>query len=73
MATTLKKVLGDGGAGVDKSFGMDSLLEVLTDVVNTQNAIIASLNQLITDYNAEDQADHTDSTATAVTAAVTVE
>ncbi len=73
MASTLKKVLADGGAGQDKSNGMNTLLDVLTDVVNTQNAIIASLNQLITDYNAEDTAEHTDSTAAAVTALVTVE
>ena len=73
MAATLKKYLGQGGAGLDDLSGNDNLYDVLKELATVQNALVAALNQLITDYNAETSADHTDTTASAVTAGVTVE
>lgn len=73
MTTTIKKLIGDAGAGLDESHGSDTLYKVIVALATTLNAVIASHNQLLTDYNAETLADHTDSTATAVTATYTVE
>lgn len=46
------------------------VLEALVDQVND---LTTQLNQLRTDYNAETNADHTDTTATAVTQLVDIE
>lgn len=73
MAATLKKLMGQGGAGIDDSMGFDNLYDVLVELATVQNDLVAQFNQLRTDYNAETAADHTDTTATAVTAGVTVE
>lgn len=73
MASTLKAYMGEGGAGLDDSIGVDNLYDILRDLATVQNDLVAQLNQLRTDYNAETLADHTDTTATAVTALVTVE
>jgi hypothetical protein len=73
MTTTLKQLLGDAGAGIDESHGSDRLYDVLVAIVTAQNDLVAQFNQLLTDYNAETLADHTTSTATAVTAGVAIE
>jgi len=73
MAVKLKRLLGNAGAGMDESHGADVLYDVLKAVVTTQNDLVAQLNQLRADYNAETNADHTDTTATAVTAGVEIE
>jgi hypothetical protein len=73
MAKTLKKLLGEAGAGLDDSIGIDTLYDIVKALAETQNSLVAQFNQLRTDYNAETAADHTDTTATAVTAGVTVE
>lgn len=93
---TLKKLLGDAGAGIDESHGSDRLYKVLSvaitqikaatakqtallsaynDVVAQFNqlktdhdALISEFNQLLSDYNAETAADHTDSTASSLSA-----
>jgi len=73
MAATLKTLLGEAGAGIDDSVGIDRLYDVVKELATVQNDLVAQFNQLRTDYNAETAADHTDTTATAVTAAVTIE
>lgn len=73
MTTTLKKLVGDAGAGIDKSHGSDRLYDVLLAIVTAQNDLIAQFNQLRTDYDAETVAAHTATSATAVTAGVAIE
>lgn len=73
MAVTLKRYMGSGGAGLDESHGLDNLHDVLKAMADTQNDLVAQFNQLRDDYNAETLADHTDTTATAITAGVVVE
>ena len=73
MTTTLKKLVGDAGAGIDESHGSDRLYDVLVALVTAQNDLIAQFNQLRTDYNAETVAAHTATSATAVTAGVVIE
>ena len=73
MSVTLKQLLGNAGAGIDDSQGFDNLYDVIKALATTQNSLVAQFNQLRTDYNAETNADHTDTTATAVTAGVTIE
>ena len=72
-ARVLKKTVGDAGGGSDQSHGSDTLRQVVEQLIAEHNDLIAQFNQLLTDYNAETAADHTDSTATAVTAEVSVE
>ncbi len=72
-AVTLKKLLGEAGAGLDESMGIDTLRDVLAQLITEHNALIVSHNQLITDYDAETNAAHTSTTAASVTAEVTVE
>ncbi|NNL18785.1 MAG: hypothetical protein HKP37_08615 [Boseongicola sp.] len=67
---TLKKLVGDAGAGIDDSQGFDNLYDVLKALAETQNALVAQFNQLLADHNT---ATDPDSSATAVTAGVTVE
>jgi len=73
MTVKLKKLLGDGGAGIDESHGTDRLYQVLEAMVTQLNNQATQFNQLLADYNAETNADHTDSTATSVTAGVEIE
>jgi hypothetical protein len=72
-AHKLKRLLGDGGAGLDDSHGPNRLLVVLQAMVETMDAIIESHNALLADYNAETHASHVTSSATAVTNSVSVE
>lgn len=69
MAATLKAFMGQAGAGLDDSVGTDNLYDVLRDLANVQNDLVAQLNQLIIDHDAST----TPTTATAVTPLVTVE
>lgn len=73
MTTYLKQLLGDGLAGLDKSHGTDRLYTLLEEMITQLNDQADQFNQLRTDYNAETAADHTDTTATAVTKLVDVE
>jgi hypothetical protein len=72
-AVTLKKLLGDGGAGLDDSMGIDTLRAVLVKLITEHKNIMTQFNQLRTDYNAETAAAHTATTATAVSSSITVE
>lgn len=69
MAVTLKRLVGNAGAGMDESHGSDRLYDVLKALTDTQNDLVAQFNQFRTDYNAST----TPTTATAVTAGVEVE
>lgn len=69
MAVTLKRLVGNAGAGMDESHGSDRLYDVLKALTDTQNDLVAQFNQFRTDYNAVTQP----TTATAVTAGVEVE
>lgn len=70
MATkTLKKMLGDGGAGLDKSHGTDPVYEVLGAIIDQLNDLTTQFNQLRADYNAAT----VPTTATAVTPRVVKE
>jgi hypothetical protein len=69
MAATLKRLVGEAGAGQDESHGSDRVYDVLKELAVTQNALVAALNQFITDYNASTSP----TTASAVTGGVTVE
>lgn len=73
MTTKIKKLVGDAGAGMDKSHGSDTLYDVVAALAATINLLITSHNQLLTDYNAETAASHTTSSASAVTATFEVE
>ncbi len=73
MAVVLKRLMGEAGAGLDESSGKDTLLDVLTQLVTEHNALVASHNQLITDYDGETVAAHSATTAAPVTAEITVE
>jgi len=65
----LKKLLGDGLAGLDKSHGTDRLYEFLAALTTQVNDLTAQFNQLRTDYNAST----TPTTATAVAVGVGIE
>jgi len=69
MAATLKKLLGEAGAGIDDSVGIDRLYDVLVELATVQNDLVAQFNQLKADYDAST----TPTTATDVTAGVTIE
>ena len=73
MAVKLKKLMGEAGAGIDESHGTDRLYDVLEALVDAQNAMVTSHNQLLADYNAETAADHVTSTAVVVVPGVEVE
>ena len=75
MATKLKRLVGNAGAGIDESHGSDRLYAVLKELAETQNLMAASLNQLITDYDAETNAAHGATSAAPIpaTSGVTVE
>lgn len=50
MAVKLKRLLGDGGAGIDQSHsGEDRLYTVLEAVVNTQNSLVEEFAQFRAD------------------------
>jgi hypothetical protein len=73
MTVNLKKLLGDAGAGMDESHGSARLYELLEALVTQVNDLTDQFNQLRTDYNGETAADHTDTTATAVSKGVALE
>lgn len=73
MSVTLKRLLGEAGAGLDEAHGFDTLYDVLVAMVAQNDDLVDQFNQLLADYNAETLADHTTSTATVVTKDVTVE
>lgn len=53
MAVKLKRLLGDGGAGIDQSHsGEDRLYTVLEAMTNTQNDLVAQFAQLRADVTA---------------------
>lgn len=67
---TLKKFVGEGGAGLDDSMGGHSnLYEALKAIAETLNDLVAQFNQLKADYDAST----TPTTATDVTSTITVE
>ena len=70
---TLKNLVGNAGAGLDKSHGSDTVYDVLSALITEHNNLVAQYNQLLADYNAETVAAHTTSTATTITPAVSVE
>jgi hypothetical protein len=69
MAATLKKLLGEAGAGIDDSVGIDRLYDVIKELATVQNDIVAQFNQLKADFDASS----TPTSATDVTAGVTIE
>jgi len=69
MTTKLKKVLGEAGAGIDKSNGETRLYDVLKGLVESHNQLVAQFNQFRTDYNAATSP----TTATALTLKVELE
>lgn len=73
MSVILKQLIGKAGAGLDESHSFDNLHAVLAALATDLNDLIAQFNQLRTDYNAETNADHADTGATAVTPSVTIE
>lgn len=52
MSVTLKKLVGEAGAGIDESNGSDRLYDVLKALVDSHLQLVAQFNQLRTDYNA---------------------
>jgi hypothetical protein len=73
MTVSIKKIIGDAGAGLDKSHGTATLYDAIAAIATQVAALTTALNQLITDYNAETDADHTDSSASSVTTQFTIE
>lgn len=71
MAVTLKRLVGEGGAGLDDSNGCDNLYDVLNALVTQVGALTTSLNQFIADYN--DVTPVQPTTALAVTTQITAE
>jgi len=69
MAVTLKKYVGDGGAGLDDSMGFDNLYDVLKALADAQNDLVTQFNQFRADYNAST----VPTTSTDLASAVTVE
>ena len=69
MAVKLKRLMGEAGAGLDESHGFDVLYDVLKAVADTQNDLVAQLNQLKADHDAAT----VPTTATDVVAGVEVE
>ncbi len=60
-------------ANQDESTLCKKQYRVLEALVDQLNDVTTQLNQLRTDYNAETNADHTDTTATAVTQLIDIE
>ena len=73
MSVTLKRLVGNAGAGVDESHGTDRLYDVLSAIVTTQNDLVAQFNTLKGEYDAETNAAHVDSAATDVVPGVVIE
>lgn len=69
MSVVLKRLVGEGGAGIDDSMGFDNLYDVLKALVDAHTDLVAQFNQFRTDYNATT----TPTTATALTVGVTAE
>ncbi len=70
MSVTLKKLLGEGGSGLDESMGFDTLYDVLKQAITELQALQTQYNQLRADYNTEHA---TDTTATAVASTLAIE
>jgi hypothetical protein len=66
---TLKKLIGEGGAGFDDSMGFNNLYDVLKALTDSHAQLVAQFNQLLIDHNAEEFP----STATALTLKVQAE
>jgi hypothetical protein len=69
MSVTLKRLVGEGGAGLDDSMGFDNLYDVLKALVDAHVDLVAQFNQFRTDYNASTSP----TTATALTVEVEAE
>ncbi len=69
----LPQDLGGGLKYLDDSSGKATIYEVSEAIITQLNDTRTQFNQLRTDYNAETSADHTDTTATAVTQLVDLE
>ena len=69
MAVTLKRLVGDGGAGIDDSMGFDTLYDVIKALADAQNDLVIQFNQLKADHNSSTAP----TTAADLTSAVTVE
>jgi cysteine synthase len=54
MTVKLKKLMGDAGACLDSSMGgsINTLYEVLKELVDSHQQVVAQFNQFRTDYNA---------------------
>ena len=66
---TIKRFMGEGGAGLDDSTGEDNLYDVVHAMADQLNALTSQYNQLLADHNAATRP----STATTVTSGVAVE
>ncbi len=73
MTTTIKKTIGDAGAGIDQSHGSDTLYDAIKAIATDLQNVIVQQNQLLADYNAETFVDHTTSSAVVVTQTFTIE
>jgi len=69
MAVVLKRLMGEGGAGLDSSNGLDNLWAVLNALVAAHQAEVTQFNQLLADVIAHPVA----TTAAALTSKVTAE
>ena len=85
MAATLKRLVGNAGAGIDESHGTDRLYDVLSNLATAQNAMIAAFNTHThgadgseagaynTSQPQSDAEDIAQTTAVSVTALITIE
>ena len=71
MAVTLKRLVGEAGAGFDRSMGFSNVYDVLKALAQAQADLVTQFNQFRADYNATVPVQPT--TAAALTTAVTVE
>jgi len=69
MAVTLKRLVGNAGAGLDESHGTDNLYDVLKGLVDFQADVVTQFNQLKADHDSST----TPSTATDLAVEVTAE
>ncbi|PNX50440.1 MAG: hypothetical protein BV456_06735 [Thermoplasmata archaeon M8B2D] len=73
MTITIKKHIGDAGAGMDQSHGSATLYDAVKAIATQVAALTTAFNQLLTDYNAETDADHDTSGASSVDTEFTIE
>jgi len=69
MAVTLKRLVGQGGAGMDDSMGHDNVYDVLKGLVDAHQQTVAQFNQLKADFDASS----TPTSATDLSSYVTAE